>query len=51
MSLIVMFALFIALLFYTLCYYIKHKLKYGDVIVALVITGVLIAILVIAYYG
>lgn len=51
MSLIIIFALFIALLFYTLCYYIEHKLKYGDVIVALVITGILAAILVIAFYA
>lgn len=51
MSLILLFALFIALLFYTLCYYVTHKLKYGDVIVALAITGVLIAIIVIAFYA
>lgn len=51
MALIVLFALLIALLFYTLCYYITHKLKYGDVIVALAIIGVLIAILVIAFYA
>lgn len=51
MSLIVIFALFIALLFYTLCYYITHKLKYGDVIVALAITAVLAAILIVAFYA
>lgn len=51
MSLIIIFALFIALLFYTLCYYITHKLKYGDVIVALAITAVLAAILIIAFYA
>lgn len=51
MSLILLFALLLALLLYTLCYYITHKCKYGDVIVALAITGVLIAILVIAFYA
>ena len=51
MALILLFALLIALLFYTLCYYITHKLKYGDVVVALAITGVLIAILVISFYA
>lgn len=51
MSLILLFALLIALLFYTLCYYITHKLKYGDVIVTLTIAAVLIAILVIAFYA
>ena len=51
MSLIIIFALFIALLFYTLCYYITHKLKHGDVIVALAIAGVLAAILIIAFYA
>lgn len=51
MSLILLFALLLALLFYTLCYYITHKLNYSDVIVALAIAGVLIAILVIAFYA
>lgn len=51
MSLILLFALLIALLFYTLCYYVTHKLKYGDVIVAFAIAVILIAILVIAFYA
>ena len=51
MSLIIMLALFLALLFYTLGYYITHKYWYGDVIVAIAITFCLIAILITAFYA
>lgn len=51
MSLIIIFALFLALVFYALGYNIVHKYYYGDIIVVIALAFCLIVILITAFYG
>ncbi len=49
MALILIFALFIALLIYTLGYYVSNNYWFGDIVIAIGTTICLIVLLVIAF--